>query len=367
MIWLLVELVNLVMPGARGTVGAQTNAQVNSLGVGTAPSGMQGTIMLQNGTGSAAVSVNSTDGLLFPGEETVLSGPAGAPYGTLIVQPGSTAADPNGLLVLASRGQDLSACGVGIGTCRVAEALGMGGANFVTGLLLSGDFREEVNSSGIVTTLNAGGPTPPIATMLSIVPDVTTAEQVAFDGGVSGSSGQNSALLVVNGNKQFTFAVDDEGRLLWGQTPYITSCSESGAVVTCRTSKAHSLSVGQVVDVQGLNPQGYCGLVTVTAVGSSTTFSYAASSGLPSPSYSGGGVYDTDLYRSGAGTLGTHGGFKTGPTRFADLTACTPALEGTQRPVTDCRTDNWGDMIAGGGFDHVLAYCDGTNWTVMAR
>jgi len=35
--------------------------------------------------------------------------------------------------------------------------------------------------------------------------------------------------------------------------------------------------------------------------------------------------------------------------------------------VTDSTTNTWGGTITGGGADHVLAYCDGTNWTVAAK
>jgi hypothetical protein len=53
---------------------------------------------------------------------------------------------------------------------------------------------------------------------------------------------------------------------------------------------------------------------------------------------------------------------------FSALPTCNPAEEGTQHPVTDSTTSTIGATIsAGGGSSHVLAYCDGTNWTVMAK
>jgi len=51
------------------------------------------------------------------------------------------------------------------------------------------------------------------------------------------------------------------------------------------------------------------------------------------------------------------------PVLFADLPA-TPE-EGWQVPVTDSNTATWGATIAGGGANNVLAYYNGTNWTVM--
>jgi len=39
-----------------------------------------------------------------------------------------------------------------------------------------------------------------------------------------------------------------------------------------------------------------------------------------------------------------------------------------QAAVTDSTTNTWGAAITtGGGSNHVLAYCDGTNWTVAAK
>ena len=52
---------------------------------------------------------------------------------------------------------------------------------------------------------------------------------------------------------------------------------------------------------------------------------------------------------------------------FSALAACTSGVEGTQAPVTDSTTNTWGATITGGGSDHVLAYCDGSAWTVAAK
>jgi hypothetical protein len=36
-------------------------------------------------------------------------------------------------------------------------------------------------------------------------------------------------------------------------------------------------------------------------------------------------------------------------------------------PVTDSSTNTWGATISGGGSNHVLAYYNGSNWTVAAK
>lgn len=52
---------------------------------------------------------------------------------------------------------------------------------------------------------------------------------------------------------------------------------------------------------------------------------------------------------------------------FASLTACASGLEGAVSPVTDSSTATWGATVTGGGANHVLAYCNGTNWTVIGK
>ena len=70
----------------------------------------------------------------------------------------------------------------------------------------------------------------------------------------------------------------------------------------------------------------------------------------------------------GAFHLGAPNGWlQLDPTLFANLPRCASGTEGTQKPVSDSTTKTWGATITGGGSDHVLAYCDGTNWTVAAK
>ncbi len=83
-----------------------------------------------------------------------------------------------------------------------------------------------------------------------------------------------------------------------------------------------------------------------------------------------GGHY---FYVNDAGTSGTTWSFgvvATGPElakfAFASLPACNSRSEGELAAVTDSTTATWGATITGSGPHHVLAYCDGTHWTVMA-
>jgi hypothetical protein len=44
-----------------------------------------------------------------------------------------------------------------------------------------------------------------------------------------------------------------------------------------------------------------------------------------------------------------------------------PASWGTIAVVTDSTTNTWGATITGGGSDLVLAFCNGTAWTVIGK
>jgi len=54
------------------------------------------------------------------------------------------------------------------------------------------------------------------------------------------------------------------------------------------------------------------------------------------------------------------------PDTYAHVVAAAGTPEGALAAITDSTTATWGATIAGGGAHHVLAYCDGTNWTVAA-
>jgi hypothetical protein len=66
-------------------------------------------------------------------------------------------------------------------------------------------------------------------------------------------------------------------------------------------------------------------------------------------------------------TIGATGNVSIGTTTFSLLGTCNSSAEGSMRPVTDSTTSTLGATVSGSGSNHVLAYCDGTNWTVMAR
>lgn len=58
--------------------------------------------------------------------------------------------------------------------------------------------------------------------------------------------------------------------------------------------------------------------------------------------------------------------FTNGNTQ-ASFGTCSLALNGAVAYITNSATTTWGATITGGGSSPVLAFCDGTNWTVMGK
>ena len=52
---------------------------------------------------------------------------------------------------------------------------------------------------------------------------------------------------------------------------------------------------------------------------------------------------------------------------FSAYTACSSTIEGALASITDGNSNTWGATVAGGGANHVMMYCDGTNWTVAGK
>src|SRR5262249_43553274 len=76
---------------------------------------------------------------------------------------------------------------------------------------------------------------------------------------------------------------------------------------------------------------------------------------------------DWTLPSTFAGSIQTAKTLQTTAVAFSALPTCNGGAEGSQQEVTDSTTNTWGATITGSGTNHVLAYCDGTNWTVAAK
>jgi hypothetical protein len=59
--------------------------------------------------------------------------------------------------------------------------------------------------------------------------------------------------------------------------------------------------------------------------------------------------------------------FQSKAAAFSTYPACDADTEGQMAAINDSSTNIWGAAVSGGGGNHVLAYCDGTEWTVAAK
>jgi hypothetical protein len=82
-----------------------------------------------------------------------------------------------------------------------------------------------------------------------------------------------------------------------------------------------------------------------------------------------GGAGDTSSAEvtNTTGSLAVAGNLTLKPGLFSVLPTCASGTEGTHGAVTDSTTNTWGATITGSGSNHVLAYCDGSNWTVAGK
>jgi hypothetical protein len=176
-----------------------------------------------------------------------------------------------------------------------------------------------------------------------------------------------------------------------GSTPYAQFGSATGAGCTflsngslvCRGTNA---SVTEVLNFAGsitsggitwqlgdsTTKNGVCG---IASGGSGACFSGSSVlSGLEFAAESGGshtfrinGTEVANITTVGVQVEGGTAQFQSVPGNFSTLSSCTSGREGTMAAVNDSTTNTWGATITGSGSNHVLAYCDGTNWTVAAK
>jgi hypothetical protein len=83
-----------------------------------------------------------------------------------------------------------------------------------------------------------------------------------------------------------------------------------------------------------------------------------------------GSAFTQAMVLSKTGTLQTTAGIVSGSymqltkITVASLTACNSGAEGTLYSITDATSATFNAAIVGGGTNHVMAYCNGTGWTV---
>jgi len=145
--------------------------------------------------------------------------------------------------------------------------------------------------------------------------------------------------------------------LAWRVTPSGGSL-ETDLLLTRNSATAKALSVGNAGD-------------SYDVVSSADGDLRVLAGGVSGVTWIGGATSQPTYFSSALMHVGTKAAF-TGqivqsPVAYASAPTCNSGNEGSVQAITDSTLNTWGSTIAGGGADHVLGYCDGTNWTVAAK
>lgn len=221
-------------------------------------------------------------------------------------------------------------------------------------------------SSAAAFSIGANGDTNPV---LRIITNVgSQADGISISGGAAGA-GTTFTGLSSGSNSPITLATKGAGQVL---VPPGTSFTTVPSL-----SFIGSLDTGLACDGANLivfesNKAALCVTDSSRTYRVPSDYLYAWSSATNNLS----GV-DTNVSRSAAGTVqvGTTAANASGHLKAASIRgnavafASVPAtpVEGMMCGVTDSSTATWGATITGGGANHVLAYYNGTNWTVAGK
>lgn len=155
-----------------------------------------------------------------------------------------------------------------------------------------------------------------------------------------------------------------------GGAPNMLEVSGSGTIqfdvnnVNIPSALAYSLAVGVMLDSGQIiaTPSTFTGSGVSGTTGPKCLVSGVANMG----GYDPNGVFPGSTNCTPNTVIGGLQ-FKPNPNVFANLLTCNSFQEGAVALVTDSSTVTWGAIITGGSTNAVLAFCDGFNWTVMAK
>ena len=216
-------------------------------------------------------------------------------------------------------------------------------------------------------------------------------KEVVIDGGLFEA---NYTDLYIEGGTDITFShIRDEGtnspividNTSGGASPILTvEGNEFSGLIASTTTVSYSIAgntgglvrlVNNTWDVLStVTPFGPTGGGSFTGVLESENNTYPNSANCISAAFAtSGSMYSTlnDLPTGGTCNYqGFHIGRPNGvlqltETTFTNLPTCASGTAGTIKAISDSTVGTWGSTIAGSGSNHVMAYCNGTNWLVM--
>ena len=244
---------------------------------------------------------------------------------------------PNGLLPCGDTSHALGWTGV-IFYCQPISVSAGGGFVALSSAgnqIITGGF-DLGNDGGGFTVLNTGA-TPSTSTLRFSVSNVGRGSI-----GFSGSSG-SSILFDVDGGINFNPGISSSNKLTF---------NNAGAYFAASSA----LLAGGAINCAGA-PHGTCSAAfnqPIALLGNTSGLTFLHAQDIAGSTAIG--------FPAVSGTVQV-----TNVVAFSSLPACAAGTEGTLRGVNDSNTVTWGANVAGGSSNHVLAYCDGTNWTVAAK
>jgi hypothetical protein len=215
-----------------------------------------------------------------------------------------------------------------------------------------------ITSAGMIWQLTPGGQTLNITPALdsAIVPSKVAADTYApgakqWLSPNTTTAGLNlSSAPLPSAPAEGDLAIDPTGNLNWYDGTGWRLGTVADAALTAGTpvvgDGANHVTTGSVTG------SGSFVLSTDPTISNPTITSFVNSNHNHSNAANGGAIANTAF---------------AGPVTFATLPACSSSTEGSRGAVSDSTTNTWGAMVTGGGINHILAYCDGTNWTVAAK
>jgi hypothetical protein len=224
---------------------------------------------------------------------------------------------------------------------------------FSTGLsgsiTVTGGWMNPQGANAVAADFESGG----VGSMASFFN--TTIFGTGLTGGTAAIIGHNSYNLQLVGNKIQTQTSSIPaisfngvtggtiaGNTVWstaGTTTLVNLVNTINVPITNNTLNGNSTN-GFVFDS---NTHGIAGIETNTCGGSIATITNC--------------VVD-----SGVNTANFNSGYLSIPVAFASLPACSAGLEGLSRAVNNSNTSTYNAAVAGGGANHIVAYCNGSAW-----
>lgn len=178
---------------------------------------------------------------------------------------------------------------------------------------------------------------------------------------VSGGYLLNNSTIAGTGVPGGTTIVSQTSGTPGGAGIYVTSgaTTSSGASITANSSWTQAAFTAKA------NQRFY---LNATATDSSGYSRFPLNAGTSYIDYNSTSAGIEAVVGGAAILTHTANGPKLTPVGFATLTACGAGLEGTFASVNDANSITWGaNITAGSSTGHVLAYCDGMNWTVAGK